>query len=83
MIRLTLYSKPGCHLCEEMKEVLGRVGRRVAITLDEIDISTDDALRQLYELEIPVLLIEGRKVAKYRVTEEQLLRRIRDIGKGV
>jgi len=40
--------------------------------LDEIDISSDPALIELYGLEIPVLLIDGRKAAKYRVSEQEL-----------
>ena len=73
---MTIYSKPGCHLCDEMKSLVHRVlarhpaGREVSV--DEIDISTDSALLERYGLEIPVLLIDGRKVAKYRVSEQQL-----------
>ena len=76
MTALTLYSRPGCHLCDEMKAVVERVARAtpVPIQLEEVDISTDPALEARYALEIPVLLIEGRKVAKYRVKEEDLRR---------
>jgi thiol-disulfide isomerase/thioredoxin len=79
VIALTLYSRPGCHLCDEMKAVLARVVRRVEtpVTIDEIDISTDADLEALYGLEIPVLLIDGRKAAKYRVTEGELARMLR------
>ena len=45
-----------------------------AITIDEVDISTDPALLDCYGLEIPVLLIDGKKVAKYRVAEAELRR---------
>ena len=76
MIALTLYSRPGCHLCDDMKAVIRRVAAsaRVPIALDEIDISTDAALESRYGLEIPVLLVEGKKVAKYRISEEDLRR---------
>jgi hypothetical protein len=70
--RLILYSKPGCHLCDEMKHVIDAVGARVPLTLDVVDISTDPALMNLYGLEIPVLMIDGRKAAKYRLTEREL-----------
>ena len=76
-IAVTIYSRPGCHLCEEMKAVVARVGRTVAIAVEEIDISTDAALEARYGSEIPVLLVEGRKAAKYRVTEERLLEIVR------
>ncbi len=70
--RLTLYSRPGCHLCEDMKSVVDRVARTAPLALEEVDISTDPALEKLYGLEIPVLLIEGTKAAKYRIGEEEL-----------
>lgn len=76
MIVLTLYSRPGCHLCDEMKAVVQRVVRaeRVPITVEEIDVSTSEELEARYGLEIPVLLVDGRKVAKYRLTERELIR---------
>jgi glutaredoxin len=87
-VRLTIYSKPGCHLCDEMKSLVRRVVARQAeqrnINVDEIDISTDRELDERYGLEIPVLLINGKKVAKYRISEEELRRMVeaRDGGKG-
>ena len=76
MIALTIYSRPGCHLCDEMKTVVQRVVRSVTapITVEEIDISTDHDLEARYGVEIPVLLVDGKKVAKYRVTETELTR---------
>jgi glutaredoxin len=76
MIALTLYSRPGCHLCDDMKAVIARVTREHAVdaSLEEIDISTDADLESRYGTEIPVLLLNGRKVAKYRVTEGELTR---------
>ena len=76
MIHLTIYSRPGCHLCDEMKAVIARVGRRVPMEIEEVDISGDAELEGLYGLEIPVLMVEGRKAAKYRIGEEELLRLI-------
>lgn len=77
MTHLTIYSRAGCHLCEEMKTVIGLVARRVPLTVEEVDISADEGLEQRYGTEIPVLLIDGRKVAKHRIGEEELLRRLR------
>ena len=74
MIRVTLYSRPGCHLCDEMKAVIARVSASVPLALDEIDISTDTRLEDLYGLEIPVLMVDGKKAAKFRVTEADLRR---------
>lgn len=74
MLALTLYTRPGCHLCDDMKAVVSRVGATIPLTLTETDISTDPALEERYGLEIPVLMLEGRKIAKVRVTEESLQR---------
>ena len=76
MTLLTLYSRPGCHLCDEMKAVVQRAARSLAapVRIDEIDISTDPDLEARYGVEIPVLLVDGRKVAKYRVTDAELTR---------
>jgi glutaredoxin len=75
-MQLTIYSRPGCHLCEEMKATVERVARTAAmpIAIEEIDITTDPALETRYGTEIPVLLIDGKKAAKFRVTEEALTR---------
>ena len=76
MIVLTLYSRPGCHLCDEMKAVVQRVIGAAAVraAVEEVDISADPDLEARYGLEIPVLLIDGKKAAKYRVTEGELTR---------
>jgi len=80
-VRLIIYSKPGCHLCDEMKLLVHRVIAQHlndhTIALDEIDISSDRELLDRYGLEIPVLLIDGKKVAKYRVSETELTKMIR------
>ena len=75
VIALTIYSRPGCHLCDEMKAVVRtRRASRFRSALEEIDISTDPALEARYGLEIPVLMVEGKKAAKYRIAEEELRR---------
>jgi hypothetical protein len=85
-VRVTLYSRPGCHLCDEMKAVVSRVSRTVPLSIEEVDISRDAGLEERYGLEIPVLLVEGKKAAKYRVTEEELMRilagRLRESGQS-
>lgn len=73
-LRLTIYSRPGCHLCDEMKEVVQRVARKVPLQLEEVDISRDAELTRRYGGEIPVLMVEGRKVAKFRIAATALTR---------
>ena len=79
-MRLTIFTKPGCHLCDDMKSVVYRVIARHSdahdIAVDEVDISADRELLDRYGLEIPVLLIDGRKVAKFRVSEQELSRMV-------
>lgn len=74
VITVTIYSRQGCHLCDQMKAVVERVGRSVAIAVEEVDVSTDPALEARYGSDIPVLLVGGTKAAKYRVTDEELRR---------
>ena len=74
MKHLIIYSRPGCHLCDEMKEVVHRVSASVPLALEEVDISGDAGLERLYGLEIPVLMLDGKKIAKYRIGEGELVR---------
>jgi glutaredoxin len=76
-LRLTIYSKPGCHLCDDMKSVVkDGIAAHPALSLEEIDISTDPVLLEHYGLEVPVLLIDGKKVAKYRISAMELTKAI-------
>jgi glutaredoxin len=76
MIALTLYSRPGCHLCDDMKALVERVARASTPppTIVVVDISSNAELESRYGLEIPVLLVNGKRAAKYRVTEDSLRR---------
>jgi thiol-disulfide isomerase/thioredoxin len=80
LIVLTIYSRPGCHLCDEMKAVVRSVASHVEapIAIEEVDISTDPELGARYGLEIPVLLVDGKKAAKYRVGQDELTRILRE-----
>ena len=60
VIALTLYSRPGCHLCDEMKAVINRVARSTPLHLEENDISGSAVLETRYGLEIPVLVVAGK-----------------------
>ena len=75
--RLMLYSRPGCHLCDEMKAVVEPVARQLGWIIEEIDISGDAALEAQFGSEIPVLFVNGRKAFKYRVSAGELRQRLR------
>jgi glutaredoxin len=71
---LTLYSRPGCHLCEDMMAVIDRLPQRASFDVQVIDVSSDPDLERRYGLNIPVLLINGTEAARHRVSERDLLR---------
>ena len=79
LVALTIYTRPGCHLCQEMKVIVERVVRELRTTaqIEEINIADDPDLEERYGSEIPVLLVNGRKAAKYRVSEQELTRILR------
>jgi len=55
-----------------MKDLVRRVSQTIPLTLEDIDIYGDDELEARYGLEIPVLFVEGKRVANARITEENL-----------
>lgn len=69
---LTLLSKPGCHLCHVMRAVVGRVAAERGLAVLEKDVRDDPETARLFATEIPVLLLDGREVARHRITEEAL-----------
>ena len=73
-IAVTIYSRPGCHLCDEMKALVQKVGQLIPLTLEDIDIYGDDELEARYGLEIPVLFVEGKRIANGRISENALVR---------
>jgi len=72
MRTVTLYTRPGCHLCDEARAALERVRRQAPFTLDEIDIETDDALHRAYLERIPVIDLDGEHLFDYFVDEAAL-----------
>ncbi len=67
---LILYGRPGCHLCDDARAVLVRVGA----PFQEIDITTDDALHAAYLERIPVVMLDGDVRFEYFVDEAALRR---------
>jgi glutaredoxin len=76
-LRLELYTRPGCHLCEELKILCERLAGEFSLQVREVNIEADPELRAQYDQEIPVLFIDGRKAVKYRTTEAGLRRLFR------
>jgi glutaredoxin len=82
MRTVTLYGRPGCHLCDDARAALTRVQARAPFALDEIDITRDDALHKRYLERIPVIALDGEELFDYFVDEEALERRIVYRGAG-
>ena len=73
---VTLYTRKGCCLCDDAKRVLEAAHGRAVFQLEEIDIDTDPGLQKLYNDEVPVIAINGAKAFKYRVSIDELLRKL-------
>ncbi|MBI2088608.1 MAG: glutaredoxin family protein [Deltaproteobacteria bacterium] len=73
---MTLYTRLGCCLCEEMKEVVRRVAGKLALEMEEIDVDSEPELAERHGNEVPVLFIDGRKAFKVRVTIRELERKL-------
>ncbi len=76
MTRVTLYGKPGCHLCEEAQAAVAAARSRREFALEEIDISLDPRLAHRYGERIPVVAIDGEDVLELRFGAEELVRRL-------
>jgi len=74
--QVTLYSKPGCHLCEEMKAEIARANCSDSYELCEINIETDHDLLTRYRFDIPVLLVNGVEMFRHRLTADAFRERI-------
>jgi glutaredoxin len=79
--KVEIYSRPGCHLCNEAKEVIERVGRRVAFSLRVINIETDPELEKKYGEEIPVVFVNGMPAFRYRVDEAEFEKKVKRLWK--
>ena len=80
-ITIEVYSRPGCHLCEEAKAVIERVQRRLSFSLRVVNIETSPDLEKAYGGEIPVVFINGNKAFKYHVDEAELEKKVKRLWK--
>ena len=73
---LTLLSKPGCHLCDEAEAIILKLRAEIPFEYKRVDVSSNADLSSMYGLELPVVLMGGRKIFKYRVDVDELRRRL-------
>lgn len=73
MAVVKLYGRPGCHLCEQAREVVASVRAERSFELREVDVTLDPVLERRYGERIPVLEVDGEEAFEYFVEREQLL----------
>jgi glutaredoxin len=73
---VTLYGKPGCHLCDDARAVVERVRAEHPFELREVDVSLDPQLNREYGERIPVLALDGEELFDYFVEEAVLVQRL-------
>ena len=76
MPTVTLYTRRGCHLCDDAKAVLDAAQTQRPFELAVVDIDADPALRARYTDDVPVIAVDGRAAFKYRLTVDALLARL-------
>lgn len=75
MHKITVMSKPGCHLCESVMDVVQRVvGTRVAVLIEEVDITQDLSLMEKYGEAIPVVIVDGVERFRGKLNPDALAR---------
>jgi glutaredoxin len=81
-IVVTLYTRPGCHLCEEAKAAIGPVLEEFGAVVREVNIDEETELKERYGWDIPVIFIGERKVAKHRVDVGKFRRAMQEAENG-
>ncbi|QNE19240.1 glutaredoxin family protein [Kribbella qitaiheensis] len=71
-MRVTLYGKPGCHLCDDARAIVEQVCAELGVGWNEVDITTDPKLFEEYGEQIPVTFVDGRQHDFWRVDPVRL-----------
>ncbi len=75
--KITLYGKPGCHLCEDARVLLEHVSQHHPLQIEEVDITRDAALFRAYDIRIPVILIDDTIEIEAPITTRSLTEALR------
>lgn len=78
--RVVFYTKPGCHLCEDLRDQLERALRGTQVPVQYVDIAGDLDVYMRYRHDVPVLTVDGREVARHRITDAALQAALREAG---
>jgi glutaredoxin len=76
MPTITIYGKPGCHLCDDARAAIRRATVTRAVRVEEVDITVDPGLHARYGERIPVVLLDGELLFEFQVDEGVLERRL-------
>ena len=72
-----IYSRPGCHLCDEAKATIQNSGCSDRFTLEEVNIESDEELLRKYKYDIPVVMVDGVEAFRHRVDVDEFKRLIK------
>ena len=75
-MEVVLYTKEGCHLCEVARQAIEPLREEFGFTFRVVSLESDPALRKRYALAIPVILLDGREVARHRVDPARFRRKL-------
>ena len=78
-IRIEIYSRPGCHLCDEAKAVIEPFSRKYALKIAVTNVDSNAELRAEYGTEIPVILINGTEAFRHRVDARAFERKLKEL----
>jgi glutaredoxin len=73
---VTLYGRPGCHLCDVARDGLEALRGELGFTLEERDIEADDVLLRRYLERIPVIALDGEELFDFFLDSAELRRRL-------
>ena len=78
-IRIEIYSRPGCHLCDEAKSVIEPFSSRYPLQIIVTNVDNKQSLRDVYGTEIPVVMINGTEAFRHRVDPRALERKLKEL----
>ena len=78
-IRIEIYSRPGCHLCDEAKAVIEPFSARYPLQIVVTNVDSKQDLREAYGTEIPVVMINGTEAFRHRVDARALERKLKEL----
>ena len=73
-LRLELYTRPGCHLGNDLRAICERLADEIVLEFSEVNIEADPVLQARYAREVPLLFVDGRLAVRFRTSERELRR---------